>query len=285
MYSSNKMNYNNVIPTDFDYGSSHIIKPPEVKKEREIKYTKIVIDSRDRDIQKYPNQNNYVVELQTEIDEVISGEILLLDVPFSSYLINKNNDTIVVKLESLKIVHGNYSKDEFAKILQDTFNTNSVGDIYAVNYVKAQDNYEIVLTNYTSSEFFIIVKSYLAKIIGFKEDKVYTSSNGGFLLSEFRSRFDVNKYIILTVDYMSINNSIDSNVHKSTAIIYENELQINTKALTTPIKKYFNPIVPRMQHVRIRLTDYYGNPYDFQNYDHRIDIMYESRKHSMKYMS
>jgi hypothetical protein len=273
------MNYNKVIPIDFDYSSSHIIKPPEVKKDKDIKYTRTVISSRDRDIDRYPNPNNYVVDLQTEIDEVVAGEILLLDVPFSSYLINSNNDTIIVNDENLKIPHGNYSKDEFAKVLENTFNTTS--DIYTIQYVKAQDNFEIVSN---MSEYTVKATSYLAQIIGFKENKLYSSTNR-LLRSEYRCRFDVNKYIILTVDYMTINNSIDSNVHKSTAIVYENELQINTKALTIPIKKYFNPIVPRLRHVRIKLTDYYGNPYDFQNHDHRIDIMYESRKHSIKYMS
>jgi hypothetical protein len=274
------MNYNNVIPKDFDYDNSHIIKPPVTKPSDEMKYTRTIICSKDRDKSLYPRANNYVVNLETEIDEVVTGEIILMDIPFTSYLINYNNSKVLLNNKPLYIEEGDYDKAGIASALQDCLNANADSLTFTVAYVDTKDNF--LITCASGSDFTLQIDSYLCQILGFEQDLEYTSSSFK-LKSTYRCNLDVNKYIILYIDYMTINVSSTNNIHKSTAVVYKNEMSINTRSTITQIKKWFNPIIPRLQKIRVRMTDEYGNPYDFQNQDHRIDILYESRKRSIKY--
>lgn len=276
------MNYNPipVIPKDFDYENSSIIKPPVEKPTDVMRVTRTIICSKDRDKNLYPRPDKYVIDLETEIDEVITGEIILMDIPFTSYLINSNNSKIILNDTPLYIEEGDYDKLGIATALEDCLNTNTESLTFTVAYISHKDNFRI--TCITSTDFALKMDNYLSKILGFEQDVVYNSTS--FILnSVYRCNLDVNKYIIMYIDYMTINVSSTNNMHKSAAVVYKNEMTINTRASTIPIKKWFNPIIPRLQKVRIRMTDLYGNPYDFQNHDHRIDILYESRKRSIKY--
>ena len=60
---------------------------------------RFVIDSRDRDYQKYPNPNNYVIPLTNEIRGVTSIELVKGCIPNSQYNINHTNNTLHYKLE------------------------------------------------------------------------------------------------------------------------------------------------------------------------------------------
>lgn len=72
--------------------SQHIIKPPE----RNITYGRIpqqlVIDSADRNCQKYPNPNCYTYELEHEYKDVVSIELTQACIPYTGYIINNHNN-------------------------------------------------------------------------------------------------------------------------------------------------------------------------------------------------
>jgi hypothetical protein len=259
-----------------DFANSDVIKPPDPYKHKEIKIKRVVIDSRDRDITQYPKPNDYVVVLDELIDDVVTGEIVLMDIPFSSYVININNNFFEADNEILYIETGDYSKTTLVNVLQNALNTNTKGKTYTVTYNTNKDNYTITC----NQEFTIKFVNYLSEMVGFVKDIEYTGTE---LVSIYRSNFNVNKYIVLKIDYMTINFSSNSNIHKSSAVVYKNELSLNTKSNISILKKWFNPIIPKLYKLRIQLYDYYGNLYDFQNQNHRIDILFENRKHTLKY--
>lgn len=263
----------------FDFSQSAIIKPPDPNKHNDKKYTKIIIDSRDRNKDNYPTANDYVIELPEVLDDVICGEIFLMDIPFTSYLINDYNNNYTLDGEVLFLENGDYSKSSFVSVFEQSLNTNANNKVFTVTYDSIKDNFTIEC----NSPFNIRFDNYLAIIIGFEIHRDYNVNDNEILRSTYRSNWNPNKYIVLNIQYMSINHSANSNIHKSTAVVYKNEMGINTRSAHTTIKKYFNPIIPRLTKLHVKLYDYYGNPYDCQNHDHRIDIVLESRKHTFKY--
>jgi len=75
----------------------------------------VVIDSRNRDYNKYPNANDYVIKLSTEYKRVHEIELLYSMIPRSQYLINDNNNRIYLNFNEnnfiIPISNGNYEQD------------------------------------------------------------------------------------------------------------------------------------------------------------------------------
>jgi hypothetical protein len=95
---------------------------------------------------------------------------------------------------------------------------------------------------------------------------------------------ETNSGIVLSIEHFTINHSSNSIIDRSTAIIYPTATMLNYISIPSVlIKKYFNPPIGRLNRISISFKDYYGNPYNFRNKDHRIEILFESRKNLNKY--
>lgn len=267
--------------TVFDYSNSAIIKPPfKQASNHEIgkQFTRLVIDSRDRDIQIYPSPNKYAYIFDQDIDEVTSAEIIIMDVPLSSYIINTNNNTLIVNNTKIIIPPGNYNGLALATVLQDCIS--QLIDGATVQYNEVQDNlsFGVGLVPYTI-DFTSSSSISLAKIFGFLPGKLYTAP----LTCQFRVNLNVNNYIILNIDQFNINVSTNTNIDRTTALVHYKPLSVNYISYSNMyLKKYFNPPV-RLNKLKFTFTDYYGNLYDFQNQDHRIEIVFESKKNLGRY--
>jgi hypothetical protein len=259
----------------FDFHSTSIIKPPfEQLKNMPLRYTRVTIDSRDRNQVAYPNPNDYVVEFE-EIEDVISAEVVILQVPFSSYLIHSYNNSFEVDGTKINLEPSQYTKTSIV----DELNSKLMPVNIVVSYQNEKDSYSFT----GNSNFTFKFTNHLAKMLGFGEIQATYQSLNNVLQPLFRANFDVDKYIVMVIDTMSINVSSNSVLNKSTVLVSRGDSLLNTKSATTPIKKYFNPTIGRLYKLRVRFTDYYGNPYDFQNQDHRFDIVYESKRQLNRY--
>lgn len=265
--------------SSFDFSQSAIIKPPfEEKSTSNTKYTRLVIDSRDRDRNLYPNPNKYVINLETDVLEVTSGEIIIKEIPLPMYLINEYNHLFTITRNGTStnylLPQGNYTP----LTMQDTLGI-VLGPDFNVTYDSVIDKLSITGG---SGEFTLkFANPDLALILGFNVSNV--STNVGSLVAPYRINFTANPYVVLRIGQFTINNSSNPVLHKSTALVSGNDVRaIRT---THPIKKYFNPPIARLVKLDISFTDYYGFPYDFQNQDHRLEIMLESKKALTKYTS
>jgi hypothetical protein len=269
----------------FDFSNSVVIKPPwEEPKNKEVfnKITKVVIDSRDRNRDSYPNPNYYVIEVENEIEEVTTGEVSLFDVPLARYMIHSFNNKFTINSSyEYAIPEGNYD----ATSITSTLSTLIAPRQITATYDSIKDKISFVSLNnepFTlqfSSESLARMLGYASRAIVYNSDSLFT------VTSPYRLNLSEDHYIIMYVDMMTINNSINSTINQSTAIIGKGDIYLNMRNLTLPIKKTFNPPIARLTKLRIRMTDYYGNPYDFQNQDHRLEFMFESRKQLSRYTS
>ena len=271
--------------SNFDFESTALIRPPFQEPKNKLenhKYTRIVIDSRDRNRALFPTPSKYEVELETDIQDVVTGEVVIKDVPLSSYIINRYNNVLLFNGVPITLPEGNWTATTFAPLL-----SNALGAV-AAYYDAATDKY--VFISGTGADFTIsfnlddninvAAASDLALILGFAPSSTNTST-GGRLTAPYCVNFATNRYCVLRIGHFSINNSTNPVLHKSTALIGQQDVD-NLRTLQ-PIKKYFNPIIARLTKLNISFTDYYGNPYDFHNKDHRLEIVLESKKILTKY--
>jgi hypothetical protein len=97
------MNYENKIINydSFDFSNSTIIKPQIASENVQYKlvYTRVVIDSRHRNVDLYPNPASFTIPLNDLLDNIISVELLsAANIPFCDKNINAYNNLLSIKV-------------------------------------------------------------------------------------------------------------------------------------------------------------------------------------------
>jgi hypothetical protein len=110
------------------------------------------------------------------------------------------------------------------------------------------------------------------------------NNHDNVIQSPYRKNFDYNKYIYLVIDQFDLNKGNAKPINKSYAALTKQytQLSINDKP---KIVKYFSPTIPRLSKLSISFYDRYGNKYDFQNQDHRLEFLFTSFKQKSKYQN
>lgn len=288
MQGNNILNFN-----EKDYYNNAVIEPPKeyMYYENDKKYTRIVIDSKDRSTM-FPNPNNYEIVLDDDINDVVSAQLVSADIPFSSYLINasfnvielaQNNVSYTITLDT-----GDYEATELAVHLEAKMNESVNASNFNVSYNARKDNYTIksklpFTLNFSN-------RGSLGMLLGFAS-KSYTSSvdnasapYSNIIASAFRKNFNYNKYIYLSIEQFDLNKGNSKPINKSFAALTEQyqSLSLNDKP---HIIKYFSPTIPRLAKLKFSFYDRFGNPYDFQNHDHRLEILLTSFKQKGQYQN
>jgi hypothetical protein len=163
--------------------------------------------------------------------------------------------------------------------LQTRLNTNSEGAVFGVQYIASTDNFTFTCT----SPFTFLFENKtnpLNQLLGFGL-KNYTSV-ANTLSSIYRKNFKYNNYIIMDIDQFDVLKSSDRDLNKSFALIPVNYNSLNICDLYD-YKKVFNPPLGKLLKIHIHFYDRFGNPYDFQNMDHRFELIFESFKLKRKY--
>jgi hypothetical protein len=277
-------------PTDDDYVNHAIIKPPEndVDKESNKRITRFVVDSRERDTSLFPFPNHYEIIFEDDIDDVISAKLLITDIPFRTYIVNKYFKKIIFSMSgteyTVSLDEGDYTPVELASHIEQKMNA-SIADTFQVTYNARKDNFVFASKQPLSLNF--DMPNSMCYLLGFSK-KQYNSVGGGsapftnVVAAEFRKNFEYCNYIVMNIDQFDINKSKTNLIQRSFAVIPKDLSRLN---LTDDfnIKKHFSPPIPRLHKLRVRMFDPYGNPYDFQNADHRFEIEFTSFKQKRKY--
>lgn len=225
------------VNTDYD---PHIIKPPDRNKTHGNIARHLVIDSRDRNYNTYPNSNKYRVDVNEEWKDIISAELTLAQIPNTFYNITPANNVFYIsdninKFLSIQIPEGQYNNES----LIDAFN-GKYGDLFVdfpckLNFVRNPINLKLrIQSNRANNQEFIYNIKHLIydkctpcklnsvdKTIGFINDQ-YTSemvdlsyiyvNSGTIIDTGIRSNQDypiykltaVNNYTGVDVDFTKI---------------------------------------------------------------------------------
>ena len=259
------------------------------RQDSNIKSTRIVIDSKDRDISLFPEQNSYSIRFDDDIEDVMSVQVQSIDIPMSSYMINRYFNTFTLIIEgteyNVTLDYGDYNPIEFATMV--TNKMNEVYNSFLVEYVPRLDNFKFSSTITFSISFKKQdIKSSLHSIFGMRQD-IYAAIPSGLqyvINSTYRKNFKYNNYMIMNIDQFDILKSNNNDIHRTTAIIVENYSNVNMGD-TPELIKSFTPPISRLSRIKLSFTDRFGNPYDFQNIDHKIELVFKSFKQKRKYQN
>ena len=164
---------------------------------------RLIIDSRDRNYQNYPNPSNYIIKLNEQFRNITSIELTRAQIPQSGYIINKNNNILHVGYNNncyaIEIPIGDYEIgdlcNEIAAIMSST-----LGLIFSVIY----DQSKITIEELDSKQFSLNFKGSVHldnTYSGFK--RLYPPNSIGKLLGFYQKIIQVILYILLKINMIS----------------------------------------------------------------------------------
>jgi len=288
--------------THFDFSNSAIIKPNQqgFDKGREVlkKYHPIVIDSRDRNISRFPEPSKYVIDLDDQIEDVIAAELVVANIPVKQYVVNDTNDAFACILDDttelvIRIPHGNYAPEQLAVRLKQELDRKTTGQEVRIQYDALRDKF-----SFQSSDPFRLdfekrtTKAYpfnMGKLLGFPSrifDAKLDADDSQFKIeAPYRKNFEETNYALLKITGFNVYKSDNQMIDRTFAVIPFQRLDQNIASEVQTIRKDFNPPIPRLSKLQISFVDRNGNPIDFQNHDHYFIIRLESFKNTRKYSS
>lgn len=255
--------------------------------------TSFVIDSRDRDRIRFPLASHYEISLDEAVHDVFRMELLVADVPYAAYLIQSTNNTIQAIMTSVSpptcisatLPVGDYQASELstavAVALQST--TSASQYQFSASYSTLTDNISVTCTQ--PFDLVFDATGSVALELGF----VTGSTNVGIpagseyaVTPPFRRDSHTNPSVILRIMPASVNTSINQNINQSFAIITPSRTALSAAAPNLA-RKTFHPPIARFSRFCVDFSNYDGTPVDFQNHDHRLEILLTSLR-AAKYM-
>lgn len=273
------------------YIKNAIIPPPEIPSEI-IKYTRIVVDSKDRNKNLHPFANKYEMKLPNEVTDVMSAKLISADIPLSMYMVNDYFNTLNIVYDgsqyTVVLENGNYSDTGLATMITTRLNSVVGSNSFSVSYNTNTDNY-----TFAAAEPFSITfgtsKNSLDPLLGFAKEQYSSSVTGAepypnIIKSPYRKNLNYNNYAIMYIDQFDNYQSPSTELDRCFAVIPSiyNQQSFSDHP---ELKKVFSPPIPRLTRLFIRFLDRYGNPYDFENIEHRFEILFQSNKQARKYNS
>ncbi len=254
-----------------------IIPPPSIKSKIKQKTDsfKVIIDSRDRDFSIYPNASKYTIQLNESINDVVSIQLSDYNIPFSKTLINDTNNTLNYSTNNgtnwyqIYLTNGNYTGTQLAAELTAKLVTN-VNYLTSITFSSITQKFTFTAPNNNFVLRFINSindKNNLYSILGFSTID-YTSSPT--IVSPNIVNLDKDSYIIMKLENAITNISNNDTINKSFAVIKDTILSDEL------IKKDFNPPMNNFSKFIIEFNDYYGNLYQFNGKEHRLEFIIET---------
>ncbi len=264
-----------------------IIPPPSSKHALEEKrYIRLVIDSKDRDLKRFPSPQNYEVELYDDVEDVVMAQLLTSYIPLSGYVINTYHNTIYFVIGSTQyaaiLSSGDYDAASLATEIASKMTT-AAGRTFTTTYSASTGKITIGTNTAFSLLFSSDNNNSISRILGFLPNATYTSSSNS-IVAPYKVNLDYFKYIVMNIRNFDANVSSSSILNKSFAILPNSAGNMNTNDFTE-IAKRFNPPLARINKINISFTDRDGFPYDFNGVDHIFELMLISYKQKRKYMN
>eukprot|EP00877_Chromochloris_zofingiensis_P014468 jgi/Chrzof1/9275/UNPLg00242.t1 len=104
----------------------------------------------------------------------------------------------------------------------------------------------------------------------------------GSIAAPFKRDDGTRDYMVLNIDQFDVNKSMNKWLNRSFAVFNKDGV-LTYRARNERVVKFFNPPLARVSKLRISFKDSDGLPVDFQNLEHRLDILLISSRNRRKY--
>lgn len=242
----------------------------------------ILIDSRDRDITKYPNPSEYVIDLPTIYKNVTSARLVSAELPSSYYVFSssKGNTTLKINISSpalsrsITIPDGNYGLANLEVVLQSAINAAFSNDGVTFEVAVDRTTYKMTITCSNASKIVGIdtTGQSLAYYLGFKSGGTGT----GFVVGSGVVSLNPETYILISIDPLDRVDEAGANgggdrvfakipisVNSFDVAMYDKQLTCNT----------ILPPIAKLDKMRVRMR-FHGSSslIDFNGADHSLTI-------------
>ena len=256
---------------------------------------RLVVDSRERNISLFPNPNSYEVNILEDVRNVETLSLISVDFPFDPYTVGIYNNMLYLAYNdtvyNVSISIGNYEPTELASALQTAMNNTTNTSAFVVEYNTIKDNFTFrcsssfgmifrgnsFVTSYNNSADTAYAKNSMGKLLGFGINNyvsvVRTTGDSyvNVINSEFKKDFVTKDYLVLNIESFDLNKSTVDSIQNSFAIITKSSESLPYG--TEFVNKKFKPYLNMLKKLKINIVDFYNNPYDFQNKDHRFELL------------
>jgi len=260
------------------------------KKSEYIKNDTIVIDSRDRNTLIYTSNSNYQIDLDEEYKNVLSVELISIDIPKTQYLINENNNLLYFASNGFEytatIPIGNYTIDELLVALKNSMDTVS-SNTFTISNIVLTNKITISIATSTFDLRFEDKTKHMGKLLGF----ITTSDITGQTSISAPNQYDLNgpTYIILHINEFENLFGKKSSIKKGFAKIPLDATHTEYKYFKNTqdyhVIKEFSPPLAKLAQLNIRFLNYEGEEYDFGGLEHSMVLKIRRLNQSIGYFT
>lgn len=281
-------------------GQQVLIEQPKKFKElledsfsKESEYVKndtIVIDSRDRNTLIYTSNSNYQIDLDEEYKNVLSVELISIDIPKTQYLINNTNNLLYFNSNGFEytatVPIGNYTIDDLLIALKNSMDTVS-SNTFTISNSTLTNKITISVSISTFDIIFVDKTNHMGKLLGF----IITSN-----IISVSSVIGTNQYNLNGPTYLILHINEFENLFGKKSSIKKGFAKIPLDATQTEYKyfkntqdyhviKEFSPPLAKLAQLNIRFLNYEGEEYDFGGLDHSMVLKIRRLNQSLGYFT
>jgi len=264
--------------------AEHALIPPPKTESKDIstRQHRVVIDSRDRDMIKYPDPSNYVIDINHDIRDVLSVQLVAYDIPFNDFNVTEDNNMFEYldangDLQTIEI-----PEDEYNVItLTNAINT-SIG--YTALITSASNIRLELDTIYVTRFLFASDTGYrhrsVAKTLGFEPVDITAS---GSTTAKYKYHLEAERYVALFVQAAKLCQTTNPGTHECFAMIPRYVDSEGAQALDTFVRKRFAAPIAALDKIHVRFKTRGGSYYNFENKDHRLELVYTCYRQPKNY--
>lgn len=260
------------------------------KTSEHIKNQVVVIDSRDRDISSYPSNSNYQIDLDEEYKNILSVELVSIDIPKTQYLINNSNNLLYFKISGITytttVVMGNYTITELLSALKTSMDTLS-SQVFTISNSTITNKITISVAVGTFDLLFVDKTQHMGKLLGFDTTIDYETKTTQVAPNQYNLNGPT--YIILHINEFENLFGKKSSVKKGFAKIPLDTIQTEYKYFKNTqdyhVIKNFSPPLAKLAQLNIRFLNYDGEEYDFGGLEHSMVLKIKRYNQSMGYFT
>jgi hypothetical protein len=267
--------------------------PPAEHADPPSKRNRVIVHSAARNLSADPTPACYTITFDEPYTDVTALELICADVPLTAYQVCASNRAMKFRgsdgvTRTATLTPGDYEPpallaDEVAARMNDAAGTPG---LYACAYDPRRDSFA-----FSSAQAFTLLfaspdsgdvayaSGSPARILGFgprdyaaelADQSVYR------VLSEFRRDVSHTKTAVICIDTADVNTSAANPFNRSFAIVGPSATEIYAWQPKRQAIKTYNPPIGKYARMRVRVLDVFGEPYDTQNHDHRLEFMITS---------
>jgi len=248
----------------------------------------VLIDSRDRDYDKYPKPNSYVVDLPETFRNVSAARLVTAELPSSFYVFTaaRGNTTLTVAVNGVSknvvIPDGNYAFPSMTKAIETAIKTafsistcTCTIDPVTLKCTLACGA-SVVAVDTTSVSSSVKAQWGLAYYLGFQSGVVLTGTGG--VTGPRIATMNPESYILVDIDQLGTlcepgmygtGGRMGKTFAKIPLSVASFDYIIFDKAITS---NAITPVLPKLNSLRVSFRFHDGTPVDFQYVEHSLTL-------------